>query len=400
MQSSNSNRIRRIEVNGVSLIDLKAEISRRQTEVKSKATTVPNVSAPVLKRSGGGGISALLKRPASPPKKQRKSADTPEVSQTAEEQAAWDVARRKLEAKARLYDALKQAATAGNAKLNDGDDDKAPLVDFERKAMEESAFDIDSDDDEEDGGRRDHLNKGKSAVPNTEPVSIPDGPVTYAHLRRGEVRDHGTGFYAFSEDAEQRAAEQAALRDLRRRTEQARERVEAERIKRGVALGRRLAQLRARKGLPDVATAAANLLEETSQLPSQPTSNTTPPPSSPPRGPAGEHLGSDDLDIASMLRRLRDEAEEKQAAAAANASSTTEVVVVQSVVRKETTLPLPPSVPRNRVTREWDRGKSFVGMPSAPSSHPPRNKFGASKRRAVVDEGEDRDPEFAPPKFY
>lgn len=238
------------------------------------------------------------------------------------------------------------------------------------------------------------------SVSNTDPVSIPDGPVTYAHLRRGEVRDHGTGFYAFSEDAEQRAAEQAALRELRRRTEQARERVEAERIKRGVALGRRLAQLRARKGLPDVATAAANLLEETNQPPSSPpVSNTTPSPSSPPSGPVGERLGSDDLDIASMLRRLRDEAEEKQAAAAANAYSSTEVIVRS--VRNETTLPLPPTVPRNRFTREWDRGKFVVPMPSAPSSHPPRNEFIAPKRRAiVVDEDDDRNPEFAPPKFY
>lgn len=158
MQSSNNSRNRRIEVNGVSLIDLKAEISRRQTEIKSKATTVPNVSAPVLKRAGGAGINALLKRPASPPRKNRKPTDSAEFSQTAEEQAAWDVARRKLEAKARLYDALRQAATAGNAKLDDSDDDKAPLVDFGRKAIEESTFDAGFKDNEEDSGRKDHCN--------------------------------------------------------------------------------------------------------------------------------------------------------------------------------------------------------------------------------------------------
>ncbi|VDK27743.1 unnamed protein product, partial [Taenia asiatica] len=149
-----------------------------------------------------------------------------------------------------------------------------------------------------------------------EPVSIPEGPVTYAHLRQGEVRDHGTGFYAFSADAEQRSAEQASLRELRRRTEQARDRVEEERAKRTVAMGRRLAQLRARKGLPDVATAAANLLEKKTTAP-QPSATPPSPPAPVSGSGVGEQLCSDDLDIASMLRRLRDEAEVKQAAAAA-----------------------------------------------------------------------------------
>lgn len=160
MQSSTSHRNKRIEVNGASLIDLKAEISRRQIEVKAKASNVPNVSAPVLKRSGGGGISGLLKRPVSPPHKIQKPADNTEAEKSAEEQAAWDAARRKLEAKARLYDALKQAAAAGTAKFDDREDDKAPLVDFERKAMEVNTIDTDSSDDDGDkNGRNNRIGK-------------------------------------------------------------------------------------------------------------------------------------------------------------------------------------------------------------------------------------------------
>lgn len=237
-------------------------------------------------------------------------------------------------------------------------------------------------------------------VLNTEPVNIPDGPVTYAHLRRGEVRDHGTGFYAFSEDAEQRAAEQAALRDLRQQTEQARERVEVERVKRSIAMGRRLAQLRARKGLSDVATVAANLLKENKESPS-PQITDIPPPSSSPHsqsGPVGEQLGSDDLDIASMLRRLRDEAEAKQAAK--NLSSSVEVIVQST--RKESTLPRPPNMPKNRIMREWDRGKTFVQTFESPqsSSNQQRSRYTAPKRREVANKDEERVPEFAPPKFY
>ncbi|VDL59587.1 unnamed protein product [Hymenolepis diminuta] len=397
MQSSTSHRTKRFEVNGASLIDLKAEISRRQIEVKAKASNVPNVSTPVLKRSGGGGISGLLKRPVSPPHKIQKSADNTQAEKSAEEQAAWDAARRKLEAKARLYDALKQAAAAGTAKFDDREDDKAPLVDFERKAMEVGT---DSSDDDGDKNRRNNRIVRTLPVLNTEPVNIPDGPVTYAHLRRGEVRDHGTGFYAFSEDAEQRAAEQAALRDLRQQTEQARERVEVERVKRSVAMGRRLAQLRARKGLSDVATVAANLLKENKESPSSPQITDIPPPSSPhsQSGLVGEQLGSDDLDIASMLRRLRDEAEAKQAAK--NSSSSVEVIVQSA--RKESTLPRPPNMPKNRIMREWDRGKTFVQTFESPQSSSNRqiSRYTASKRRVDTNKDEERVPEFAPPKFY
>ena len=205
--------------------------------------------------------------------------------------------------------------------------------------------------------------------------------MTYTHLRQGEVRDHGTGFYAFSADAEQRAAEQAALRDLRRRTEQARERVKEEHAKRSVAMGRRLAQLRARKGLPDVATAAANLLEEDTVPAPAPTAPT-------PTGPVGEQLGCDDLDVASMLRRLRDEAEIKQAAAAIAAP-----VAVGSPPGEPTLPPPPVAIPKKRTIREWDRGKSFVPVPGSP---PPKSRFINNKRKL----DDERDPEFAPPDFY
>ena len=218
------------------------------------------------------------------------------------------------------------------------------------------------------------LDKPSSGT-TVEPVSIPEGPVTYTHLRQGEVRDHGTGFYAFSADAEQRAAEQAALRDLRKRTELARERVKEEHAKRSVVMGRRLAQLRARKGLPDVATAAANLLEEKAAPPPAPPSPTT----------VGEQLGSDDLDVASMLRRLRDEAEIKQAAAAA-------VTPAVGSSSGDSTLPSV-AMPRKRTIREWDRGKSFVPISRSP---PSKSRFGAIKQRL----SDERNLDFAPPDSY
>lgn len=162
MQSSINRRNKHIEVNGVSLIDLKAEISRRQSELKANATNIPNVSAPVIKRPGGSGISGILKRPVSPPRKIRKREYEIPRDKDAEDQAMWDATRRKLEAKARLYDALKQAASSGTGKFNDEEDDKAPLVDFERKAMEENVMDSDSDDERDRG--QNYSRRGKYIV--------------------------------------------------------------------------------------------------------------------------------------------------------------------------------------------------------------------------------------------
>ncbi|KAH9282879.1 Coiled-coil domain-containing protein [Echinococcus granulosus] len=386
MQSLPTGRRRRIDVNGVSLIDLKAEIARRQSEVKTRATTIPNVTGAVLKRAGdGSGVNVLLRRPPSPFQKLKAKEEVFGAKGATEEDTDWERARRNLEAKARLYEALKQAAIT-HSKEGDDDDDRAPLVDFGRKAVEEKQCITDSSDEDADEDRSGPCQARPFSRVTAEPVSIPEGPVTYAHLRQGEVRDHGTGFYAFSADAEQRLAEQAALRELRRRTERARERVEEERAKRTVAMGRRLAQLRARKGLPDVATAAANLLEK-NVAPSQP--SPTPPSPPPPvsEGAIGEQLCSDDLDIASMLRRLRDEAEVKQAAAAAAIASTT----ATGSPLKDTTLPsnAPTPLSRKRPTREWDRGKSFI-------SPPPKSRF-TTYTQKLTDE---RNPEFAPPDFY
>ncbi|KAL5961668.1 hypothetical protein TSMEX_010594 [Taenia solium] len=392
MQSVPGGRRRRIDVNGVSLIDLKAEIARRQSEVRARATTIPNVTGAVLKRDGdGSGVGVLLRRPPSPPQKVRAKEETNGAKGSAqEEDIDWERARRKLEAKARLYEALRQAAVT-HSKEGDDDDDRAPLVDFERKAMEEERCITDSSDEDACEGRSGPSKARPCASVTAEPVSIPEGPVTYAHLRQGEVRDHGTGFYAFSADAEQRSAEQASLRELRRRTEQARDRVEEERAKRTVAMGRRLAQLRARTATPPSPQPSATPPSpQPSATPPSPQPSATPPsPPAPVSGSGvGEQLCSDDLDIASMLRRLRDEAEVKQAAAAAAAAPTTTMTTPSP---RPTVLSsgMPTALSRKRSTREWDRGKCFV-------SPPPKSRFVAYKHEL----SDERNPEFAPPGFY
>ncbi|CAH8861046.1 unnamed protein product [Trichobilharzia szidati] len=204
----------------------------------------------------------------------------------------------------------------------------------------------------------------------------------------GEIRDHGVGFYAFSADAEKREAEMNRLRELHRATEEGRARAEAIRAKRDAKMGQRLARLRARKGLPDVATAAAQCLGE-AVVPAAATPT--------PLGPDAQsdiRLSNDDLDVASMLRRLRDEAEQRTLMNNSRLNESLGNNVPPAVEVKEpqcrTNLadvlasqdPSRTHTPGSK-QREWDRGKSMI-----------------SAQRYIQEEREKRVSDFAPPSHY
>ncbi|KAA0189066.1 Coiled-coil domain-containing protein [Fasciolopsis buskii] len=402
-----------IEVSSVALVDLKAEISRRQVELKEKVQKLPD------------GCTVIKSTPTDPnaPKRsiwKRPPKETPDVrdfkpsneAEQADEQ--WERSRRALEAKAKLYEALKAAAMSGThsyskSRLHPEDSDDGPLVDFELKAHEEiqlrkspspvrscTESDSESSGNPEDyeasqtdeewetytddrGIKRTCMRKDHPYNSETEPPPRPDGPLTYAHLREGEIRDHGVGFYAFSEDADERAAQMARLKELHRATEEGRARAQAIRVKRDARMGQRLARLRARKGLPDVATAAAQCLAE----------NTAPPTPLPVSADAQSdiRLGSDDLDVASMLRRLRDEAELRASLnnpdpkpPSTSATADLEIPANLAEVMSSQNAAYGGSISRSR---EWDRGKSMM-----------------SAQRYIQSERERRNMEFAPPSFY
>lgn len=147
----------RIDVSAVSLVDLKAEIARRRCDVKSKSTAVPNVSGTVLMHSDrmtNGGVKRIFKRPISPPPAPISSkADDKQMAEDAE----LEKSRRSLQAKAKLYEALRQTAAPQMESCEDNDTD--PLVDFERKAMEDcqrripDRLEYNSSDSDDDTGR-------------------------------------------------------------------------------------------------------------------------------------------------------------------------------------------------------------------------------------------------------
>ncbi|KAF8561824.1 hypothetical protein P879_08893 [Paragonimus westermani] len=394
-----------IEVSSVSLVDLKAEISRRQIEVKQKAEKLPEGCSVIknVSSSSAEGKKSIWRRPHD---KQPTSSVLEASELNSEDTQQLENIKRKLEAKAKLYEALRAAAASGTmcyskSRIHPEEDD-APLVDFEQKAQEESRIcrspsrsDSEnssrtddeklypagcSDEEWEEytddlGVKRTCMRKDRPNRSSNEPPPRPDGPLTYAHLREGEIREHGVGFYAFSEDREKREAEMARLKELHRATEEGRARAEAIRAKRDARMGQRLARLRARKGLPDVATAAAQCLAQASAPP-------TPLPVSA-DAQSDIRLGSEDLDVASMLRRLRDEAERR-------ASLNNPVVpeqVPEPVVSRPANLAdvMATQNPTDRLSksREWDRGKSMM-----------------SAQRYIQEERVKRLPEFAPPSFY
>ncbi|KAA3673341.1 uncharacterized protein DEA37_0012291 [Paragonimus westermani] len=394
-----------IEVSSVSLVDLKAEISRRQIEIKQKAEKLPEGCSVIKNVSSSSveGKKSIWRRP----RDEQSTSSVLEASElNSEDTQQLENIRKKLEAKAKLYEALRAAAASGTmcyskSRIHPEEDD-APLVDFEQKAQEESRVcrspsrsdsenSCKTDDEKhypaacsEDeweeytddlGTKRTCMRKDRPNRSSNEPPPRPDGPLTYAHLREGEIREHGVGFYAFSEDREEREAEMARLKELHRATEEGRARAEAIRAKRDARMGQRLARLRARKGLPDVATAAAQCLAQASAPP-------TPLPVSA-DAQSDIRLGSEDLDVASMLRRLRDEAERR-------ASLNNPVVLEQvpePVVSRPTNLAdvIATQNPTDRLSksREWDRGKSMM-----------------SAQRYIQEERVKRLPEFAPPSFY
>lgn len=387
----------------MALVDLKAEISRRQIEVKQKAQQLPE-GCTVIKSSSTDSTTQRksIWRKHKPENEEVHSLTVDEANATEEDSLRLEQSKRRLEAKTKLYEALKAAAMSGQmsyskSRLHPQDDDGI-LVDFEKKIAEDSKYrspspvrstDGDSSDEytgvytatnsgdeweeytDSQGVKRMCMRKDRKGMENHEPPIRSDGPLTYAHLREGEIRDHGVGFYAFSEDAEQREAEMARLKELHRITEEGRARAQIIRAKRDARMGQRLARLRARKGMPDVATAAAQCLAETSAPP-------TPLPVSA-DAQSDIRLSSEDLDVASMLRRLRNEAELRASLNETPASAHT----TQPNKLKPSNLADLLESSRSITSREWDRGKSMI-----------------SAQRYIQEERERRLPEFAPPSFY
>ncbi|XP_066521491.1 coiled-coil domain-containing protein 174 [Hoplias malabaricus] len=379
-------------VTASSLVDLKAELYRKQEAFKQEKLShdfgsVPKshtkVKKPNIWSKQNEGVSSRAER---------------DVVQTAEEEQNLDKSRQKLEEKARLYEQM----TKGD--FPDEETESLYLVDFtqkiiDQKKMTHSRQSEKGDRDGEDSDTRipipppqntdeewveyvDALGRSRKCLrtdlaqfqkmdqdlqgkrvagaektllsedmrremqreqwekEEEEQMKRPVGPIHYENIRDQEARELGVGYFAFSQDEEQRRKQRETLDMLRDQTTDQRKKREQLKEKRKALLKARLAKVRMRK-------MKKNKLDP----------------------------GEEEAEVPGVVDDDDDEAEADDLIGPPPPKTAVQKVEVEIQERKDSK----PGVPH---VREWDKGKEF--------------SWGqwTSRRR------EERDKEFAPPSSY
>ncbi|XP_035686450.1 coiled-coil domain-containing protein 174-like isoform X5 [Branchiostoma floridae] len=293
-----------IRVNAASIVDLKAELIRKQGEFKKEKLQPSTTAKPKVSSKQKGGI--FNKSNAGVAERSQR-----DVEQQAEDRKNHDKSRAALEEKAKLYDQMMKGNT-----IPDEDGSGVFLVDFQKKvldsvkaqaredagkgqsaegerlAAEEDAGndDIPEPSDPEEqwvdyvdslGRSRRCMKKDLAALQDMdrklgpehsqgskdlmsadmireeqrqkweqeeqEALSRPVGPVHYQQVRHNEVRDMGVGYYAFSKEETERQKQMETLSMLREETQDQRVKREKLKEKRKAALQARLAKVKQRK---------------------------------------------------------------------------------------------------------------------------------------------------------
>ncbi|XP_023279207.1 coiled-coil domain-containing protein 174 [Seriola lalandi dorsalis] len=376
------------QVTASSLVDLKAELYRKQEKFKQEKLEQENTGAGFKSKSKVKKPNVWSKQNAGVSARAERDAE-----QLAEEKNNLDTAKRKLEEKAKLYDQM----TKGD--FPDEETEGLFLVDFTQKIIDKKRQSLAQRDTErEEDEERDDLTpipapqnpeeewvdyvdalgrsrrcmkkdlpdfkkmdqdlkgQGKTSTEKTllsedmrrelqrqewereeeEALKRPVGPIHYEDIRGQEARELGVGYFAFSQDQDQRRKQRETLDMLRDQTTDQRSKRERLKDKKQAILQARLAKVRQRKMKTK-------------------------------------------LDGNEEAEREENEGEEEEAELIGPPPppevSTVKKVEVEIQERKDTK----PGVPH---VREWDRGKEFM--------------FSEWKSRRR----EERESEFAPPSAY
>lgn len=380
---------KKIEVSSSTLVDLKAELYRKQEELKRSKGKHESISKTTLKL-GQKFRSQVDQLGKSNPGLAARIAKDKESQfiETSEDQDALVVSRRKLEEKAKLYE--KMMTTSMN--VSNEDEEDGYMVDFQRKQLEnlnkvseptkkeagsekcenyepksEAEEWVDYTDslgrsrrclrtdlpnmiamDQELQSRKVTRSPSQSRESDTEPEQLDDvtettaaaGPLHYQNVQFNEIRSHGVGYFAFSQSEEERKQQLDMLNQLRDQTKEQKARVEKLKEKRKAALKARLEKVKQRKRLK-----------------------------------TGEVLSESDSD-----------------------KSETEVTEQEETSNKE---PMQASVEENldkkieplATVRPWDRGKIGVTRTIQPFRK-------ASQKEWIERRRDERPTEFAPPQAY
>ncbi|XP_019737012.1 coiled-coil domain-containing protein 174 [Hippocampus comes] len=377
---------RPFDVTASSLVDLKAELYRKQEQFKQQRLGQESAGTghkpkPIVKKPNvwvkqNSGVSARAEKDA---------------EQLAEEQRTLDSAKSKLEEKAKLYEQM----TKGN--FPDEETEGLYLVDFAQKIIDrrrETQTQKDADSEEEERTRlspvpppqnpdeewvdfvdalgrsrrcmkkdlpdfmkmdfnfkgtgkvsadllsedmRRELQRQEWEREEEEAMKKPVGPVHYENIRAQEARELGVGYFAFSHDEEDRRKQRETLDMLRDQTTDQRSKRERLKEKKKAILQARLAKIKQRKLKAKGDVAEEEQLEEENE--DEDVTALSAPPHDPPE--------------VSRVKKVEVEIEE----------------------RRDTK----PGVPH---VREWDRGKESM--------------FSEWKSRRQSE----RESEFAPPSTY
>lgn len=381
-----------LEVAASSLVDLKAELYRKQEQFKREKIGQENAEAGLKTKDTSKKPNIWSKQNAGVSARAAKDAE-----QLAEEQVSLDAARRKLEEKARLYEQM----TKGD--FPDEETEALYLVDFTQKIIDKNRETLTQKEKEDEDkaslspipppqnpdeewvdyvdalGRSrmcmkkdlpsfvkmDQDLKGKGIVLNDktllsedmrrdlqrqewekeeeEAMKRPVGPIHYEDIRAQEARDLGVGYFAFSQDQEKRRKQRETLDMLRDQTTDQRTKRERLKEKRNSILQARLAKVRQRK------MKKAKL-----------------------DGTEGDEQKEEE--------NLGEEEEDETVGPFPQSDVPSEVSILKKVeVEIQERRDTKPGVPH---VREWDRGKEFM--------------FSEWKSRRR----DERDTEFAPPSAY
>ncbi|KAM6947390.1 coiled-coil domain-containing protein 174 [Lycodopsis pacificus] len=373
-------------VTATSLVDLKAELYRKQEQFKQEKLGHENTGAGFTSKSKVKKPNVWTKQNDGVSARAEKDAE-----QLAEEQSSLDTSKRKLEEKAKLYEQMIKGD------FPDEETEGLFLVDFTQKIIDqrretqkETERDVEERDtlspvpppqhpDEEWVDYVDALGRSRKCMKKDLPgfkkmdqdihgqgiasadktllsedmrrelqrqewereeeeaMKRPVGPIHYEDIRGQEARDLGVGYFAFAHDEEQRRKQRETLDMLRDQTTNQRTKREQLKDKRQAILRARLTKVRQRKrnkGKLDGTEEENEGGEDEGEF-----MGPSPPPEDPPE------------------------------------VSTVKKVVVEIQERKDTK----PGVPH---VREWDRGKEFM--------------FAEWKNRCR----DERESDFAPPSAY
>ncbi|XP_057300125.1 coiled-coil domain-containing protein 174-like [Hydractinia symbiolongicarpus] len=228
---------------GSSLVDLKAELTRKEEQLIQKSKKHEEYNKK--------GNQTFAKIQSLTGKKKKKKKDKEIDNENKEEKETLDSetlemlakARQKLEAKSKIYDKMKSGEMEdfeniyGETKF---------LVDFQKKTLEsEESLDQPPTSSiyEADEAYREKLHEKWEA----EQQELLDGPVHYENIKFDEVRELGTAYYAFSKNEEERKKQMEDLQKMRNKTKEIQNKKEQLQLKRKAALQERLNKVKKKK---------------------------------------------------------------------------------------------------------------------------------------------------------